>query len=366
MIKMLIAGVATGVLCLQTLMAAAYYKVGNDATGAAALAAGAQASAGAKKTFVLWDPALQLPAMCYRLDADWTGKGLIVWNMRSDNKYMASTILSSPKKHLLVQTMGPMAMSSEVLTPQRLAEFQNPNVMAQGLAAEINKGIVEPGLSEFVAVGGRFTQEMPPITKLFAAAYRRGSTISTVSAFGFEGTFSCLYGGVRCEAKYVTSFALSVSAVPNPRIPKLCNYVRVAPVLVIAPPGKIGTALQEGGRMFASSFVNRAWADRRDSTLRALIGGTIQGRNEGWELWRKSQADTAALLERVRKWRSEGIRDVVTVDNPFEPGKKVERTAFFEKSWINSRQDMMLLSDNSLEPNTIRGLMEQGEWLPAN
>ena len=29
-------------------------------------------------------------------------------------------------------------------------------------------------------------------------------------------------------------------------------------------------------------------------------------------------------------------------------------------------QDAMLLSDSSLEPNTIRGLMEQGEWLPAN
>ena len=54
------------------------------------------------------------------------------------------------------------------------------------------------------------------------------------------------------------------------------------------------------------------------------------------------------------------------VDNPFEPGQKVERPAFFEKSWINSRQDAMLLSDTSLEPNTIRGLMEQGEWLPAN
>ena len=96
---------------------------------AAALAASAQAPAGGKKMFVLWDPALQLPAICYRLDADWTGKGMIVWNMRGDNKFLASTILSSPKRHLLVQTVGPMAMSSEVLTPQRLAEFQNPNVM---------------------------------------------------------------------------------------------------------------------------------------------------------------------------------------------------------------------------------------------
>ena len=72
------------------------------------------------------------------------------------------------------------------------------------------------------------------------------------------------------------------------------------------------------------------------------------------------------MLDRVRKWRSEGIRDVVTVDNPFEPGQKVERSAFFKNSWINSRQDAMILSDSSLEPNTIRGLMEQGEWLPAN
>ena len=74
----------------------------------------------------------------------------------------------------------------------------------------------------------------------------------------------------------------------------------------------------------------------------------------------------SAMLDRVRKSRSEQIREVKTVDNPFEPGTKVERPAFFENSWLNSRQDMMLLSDRSLEPNTIRGLMEQGEWLPAN
>ena len=118
--------------------------------------------------------------------------------------------------------------------------------------------------------------------------------------------------------------------------------------------------------MFASAFVNYAWIQRRDGTLNALVQGTIQGRNAGWDLWRKSQAETSAMLDRVRKGRSEQIREVKTVDNPFEPGMKVERPAFFEKSWINSRQDLMLLSDTSLEPNTIRGLMEQGEWLPAN
>ena len=332
----------------------------------AAMAGCSQASSIGKKTFVLWDPGLQLPAMCYRLDEGWQGKGKIVWNMRGDNKFLTTTILSSPDKHMLVQTAGPMLTVSEVLTPQRQAEFQNPEVLARNLAAEINRSIVEPGLSDFVATGGRFTQDVPQITRMLAASYNTGSGMATISAFGFEGTFTCLYGGVRCEAKYATSYAVSISAVRNPRVPKICNWVRVSPTLVIAPPGKMPEALRDGGRMFASAFVNYAWIQRRDGTLNALVQGTIQGRNAGWELWRKSQAETSAMLDRVRKRRSEQIREVKTVDNPFEPGTKVERPAFFEKSWINSRQDLMLLSDTSLEPNTIRGLMEQGEWLPAN
>ena len=323
-------------------------------------------AAGGKRTFVLWDPMLQMPAMCYRLDDGWEGKGAVLWNMRGDNKFFSSTILSSPAKHMLVQVTGPMAMASGVLTPQRLAEFQDPNVLARNIAAEINRGIVEPGLSQFSAVGGRFTQDVPPLTKLLAALYARGTTLSTVNSFGFEATLRCIYGGVECEAKYVASFAVSISAVPNPRVPKICSFARVSPCLFIAPPGRMAEALRDGGRMFASAFVNRRWEERRDSTLSALVQGTLQGREEGWALWRQSQAETAATLDRVRKSRSEQIRDVRTVDNPFEPGVKVERPAFFEKSWINSRQDTMLLSDTSLEPNTIRGLMEQGEWLPAN
>ena len=332
----------------------------------AAMAGCSQASSIGKKTFVLWDPGLQLPAMCYRLDAGWQGKGKIVWNMRGDNKFLATTILSSPERHMLVQTSGPMLTVCEVLTPQRQAEFQNPEVLARNLAAEINQGIVEPGLSDFVATGGRFTQDVPQIMRMLAASYNTGSGLATISAFGFEGTFTCLYGGVRCEAKYAASYAVSISAVRNPRVPKICNWVRVSPTLVIAPPGKMSEALRDGGCMFASAFVNYVWIQRRDGTLNALVQGTIQGRNAGWELWRKSQAETSAMLDRVRKSRSEQIREVKTVDNPFEPGTKVERPAFFEKSWINSRQDLMLLSDTSLEPNTIRGLMEQGEWLPAN
>ena len=330
------------------------------------LSACSQTREDGRRLFVLWDPGLGLPAACYPLDPGWEGKGAIVWNMRGDNKFLTTTILSSPERHLLVQAVGPMIMSSEVLTPQRLAEFQNPDIMAKNLAADLNKGIVEPGLSDFVATGGRFTQDVPQITRQMAASYNTGSGMANISAFGFEGTFTCMYGGVKCEAKYSASFAVSISAVPNPKVPKICSYVRVSPTLVIAPPGKMSEALRDGGRMYASAFVNKRWVERRDGTFNALVQGTIKGRNAGLELWRQSQAETSATLDRVRNGRSEQIRDVKTVDNPFEPGTKVERPAFFEKSWINSRQDMMLLSDKSLEPNIIRGLMEQGEWLPAN
>ena len=326
----------------------------------------AQSTGAARRLFVLWDPGLQLPAVCYPLDAGWQGMGSIAWNMRSDNKFLTMTILASPSKHMIVQTAGPMLMVSEVLTPQRLAEFQNPNVLAQNLATEINRSIVVPGLSDFVATGGRFTQDVPQFTRMLAASYNTGSGMANISAFGFEGTFSCMYGGTRCEAKYVTTYAVSISGVPNPRIPKICNWTRTGVVLVIAPPGKMHEALREGGHMFASAFVNYAWVVRRDRTFNALVAGTIQGRNAGWELWRKSQAESSATLDRVRKMQSQVIREVKEVDNPFEPGQKVERPTRFNKSWINSRQDMMLLSDTSLEPNTIRGLMEQGEWLPAN
>ena len=326
----------------------------------------AQSTGAARRLFVLWDPGLQLPAVCYPLDAGWQGMGSIAWNMRGDNKFLTMTILASPSKHMIVQTAGPMLMVSEVLTPQRLAEFQNPNVLAQNLATEINRSIVVPGLSDFVATGGRFTQDVPQFTRMLAASYNTGSGMANISAFGFEGTFSCMYGDTRCEAKYVTTYAVSISGVPNPRIPKICNWTRTGVVLVIAPPGKMHEALREGGHMFASAFVNYAWAVRRDRTFNALVAGTIQGRNAGWELWRKSQAETSATLDRVRKMQSQMIREVKEVDNPFEPGQKVERPTRFNKSWINSRQDMMLLSDTSLEPNTIRGLMEQGEWLPAN
>ena len=319
-----------------------------------------------KKLFVQWDQMLQKPAICYVLEPGWTGMGRILWNMRGDTKFAMTTILASPEKHQIVQTTGPMLMQSEVLTPQRLQEFQNAEVMARNFAVDFNKYIVVPGLSDFAATGGKFTQNASPLAKACGKSYQTGTGLTQVSVFGFEASFTCNYNGVRCEAAYLTSFAVAICSAPHPRVPKICNYTRAEQVLVIAPPGKQMEALRNGGQMFASAFVNRAWSTQRDRTLNALVQGTLQGREAGWAMWMQTQAETSATLDRVRKGLSEQIRDVITVDNPFEPGTKVERPAFFKNSWINSRQDTMILSDRSLEPNTIRGLMEQGEWLPMN
>ena len=331
--------------------------------GLVAALAVAKCDAAPARVFVLFDPMLRMPAVCYPLDGDWVGLGQIAWNMRSDTKFFTSTILYSQARHEVVQTTGPLMIVSEVLTPQRMAEFQDPNVLAQNLAAEFNRGIIVPGLSQLTPTGGRFTQNVSSLARMSAAAYGRG-TLSTVNAFGFEGRFACTFGGVPCEAVYTTSYAVSISAVPNPRIPKICNWTRCGTVFVLAPQGRIPEAVHDCGRLLASAFVNYHWVVQRERSLSALVAGTIQGRNEGWELWKQSQRATSATLDRVRKMRSELIRDVMTVDNPLSPGEKIERSAFYKNAWINSREDALLMSDNSLEPNTMRGLMEMGDRLP--
>ncbi|MBO7655324.1 MAG: hypothetical protein J6U40_10420, partial [Kiritimatiellae bacterium] len=207
---------------------------------------------------------------------------------------------------------------------------------------------------------------VPPFAKLLAESLAKGSVLAHVNAFRFEGSFQCQYGGVPCEARYTAAMVVNVQSVQNPRVPKIGTSNRIDVRLTIAPPGRLDEAANIGGRMLASAFVNRQWLARQDSTLAALLKGTEQGRAAGWELWRKSQAETAETLNRVRIMKSEEIREVKTVDNPFSPGTKIERPAFFNKAWINSREDILLLSDRSLEPNIIRGLMEQGEWQAIN
>ena len=325
--------------------------------------AGATKAASSDKMFVLWDSFLQMPAMCYRLDNGWVGQGWINWNMYSDNKFWASTILTSPTRHMIVQESGPMQSFHGMLTPQLFAAFQDPNVLAQGLADEINGSIAIQGLGGFQAVAGEFNQDVPPIARIMGHSAAMGSSLAHVSVFGFDGRFYCTYLGERCEARYRVAYLVNITAVANPNLPKLCTFTRFAPTLVIAPVGKLADAERIGGKMLGTAFMNNQWAVKRDSTFVALMKGTMKGRDDGWSSWRQTQAATAEMLERIRQSRSEQIREVKTVDNPLSPGEKLERPAFIENAWLNSAQDKMLLSDQGLEPNTIRGLMEQGEWV---
>lgn len=330
---------------------------------AAAMMACSSDAASSGRMFVLWDSFLNLPAMCYRLDNGWVGQGWVGWNMHSDNKLWVSTILSSPSRHMVVQESGPMQSFHGMLTPQLFAAFQDPNILAQGLADEINGSIAIQGLGGFQAVSGEFNQNVPPIARLMGQSAAMNSSLAHISVFGFDGHFYCTYLGERCEARYRVAYLVNITAVANPNVPKLCTFTRFAPTLVIAPIGKLAEAERIGGKMLCTGFMNNIWSEKRDKTFAALMSGTELGRQEGWNIWRQTQATTAEMLERIRQSRSEQIREVKTVDNPLSPGAKLERSAFIENAWLNTAQDKMLLSDQGLEPNTIRGLMEHGEWV---
>jgi hypothetical protein len=246
--------------------------------------------------------------------------------------------------------------------PQILALYQNPMAFAQDLANKTNAGIVVPGLSGLTVTDAKWTQDVPQFTRMMAGAMKSPS--NQVSVFGFEGHFECTYAGKECEAIFTMSLAVSMMPQIRPTVPAFGQVIKVNPRLLIAPKGRHQSALRECGAQLATGFYNNQWCVQRDRTFAALVQGTIIGRNEGFAGWMKTQEETSAMLDRVRKARSEQIREVKTVDNPLSPGDKIERPAFFEHAWINKGQDKMILSDQYLEPNVIRPLMEQGEWIP--
>ena len=341
-------------------------RTGRLAIAASLLAASALCGCGgqeqqAKNTFVIYDQFLNIPALCFRLDEGWQGFGWINWSLRGDTKFEMSVIVASPSKHMLYQDSGPSYTDSVIFYPQVLALYQDPGAMAQNVAESINSSVVVPGLSGFSVVDAKWTQDVPEETRVIAGFMQ--SANSRVMAFGFEGNFECTYEGVQCDAVFTESLAVSMMPQVRPSMPAFGTVIRVNPKLVIAPKGQIREALRECGRQMATGFYNNLWCVQRDRTFAALVKGTIQGRNEGYASWLKTQEETSAMLDRVRKARSEQIREVKTVDNPLSPGNKIERPAFFENAWINGSRGQMLLSDQSLEPNIIRPLMEQGEWI---
>jgi hypothetical protein len=319
------------------------------------------------RRFVVCDPLLRTPAVCYRLEPGWDAIGWIRWNAAArSNQFSSSVVLYNPSAHMIVQTVSPVHEGQQLLD-RNGAEWSNPNLMAQKIADRINPGIVVPGLSSFTPKGGRFTDDVPEKIRKIADEAKKVNRVQglTYKLFKVECFFDCMYGGVPCEAKY-EFVSLYHYSKPMPRLPAIGWSIDYDTQLIVAPPGRLADAAREGGRIIAGAFVNQAWKIASDRMMLAIATGQAIGANEGWELMKQAQADTSRTMDRVRIGISEQIREVKTVDNPFSPGEKFERPIHFDHSWLNSSQDTLLLSDRNLEPNTMRGLIEMGYWLPVD
>ena len=325
------------------------------------------APADTARRFVVCDPLLRAPAACYRLEPGWDAMGWIAWNAAArKNQYVSSVVLFNAAQHKIVQETSPISEEQQLLDTAG-AEWRDANLMAQTIAARINPGIVVPGLENFVAKGGRFSDDVPAkrraeIEKVASMMRAPGLTHKV---FKVECFFDCVYGGVPCDAKY-EFVALYYVSHPMPKLPAIGWSIDYDTRLVVAPRGKLAEAASEGGKMIAGAFVNQTWKAAQERMMLAIATGKMIGANEGYELMKQSQAETQRTMDEIRRKRSEQIREVKTVDNPFSPGEKFERPAFFDHSWMNSSQDALLLSDKHLEPNTIRGLIEMGDWRPVD
>jgi len=333
--------------------------------GAAALPDGEVADTA--RRYVLCDPLLRVPATCYRLEPGWDGIGWIRWNAAARrNQFAASIIFFNPAEHKMVQETSPFGEEQQLLN-RAGAEWNDPNVMAQKVAKAINATLVVPGLANFVARGGRFTQDVPPKVRRLAEA--NASTTKGVglsyNIFKVECFFDCTFGGVPCEAKYEFVSLYRISQ-PMPKLPAIGWSYNYDVHLVVAPPGKLAEAARTGGKMIAGAFVNQAWKVASERMMLAIATGKMIGAKEGYELMKQSQLEFQRTQDDINRKRSELIREVQTVDNPFVSGEKFERPAFFDHSWLNASQDTLLLSDRNLEPNTMRGLIEMGEWRPVD
>ena len=319
------------------------------------------------RMYVLCDPLLRSPAAIYRLEPGWEAMGWIKWDAAArKNQYSSSIIFCNPTEHKVVQELAPFSEEQQLLNRSG-AEWRDPNVMAQKLASSINSGLIVPGLANFVARGGRFTDNVPPKTRQLAeigASTMKAPGLSH-RVFKVECFFDCTYGGAPCEAKY-EFVSLYYITQPMPKLPAIGWSYDYDVRLTVAPPGKLAEAARAGGRMIAGAFVNQAWKVARERMMLAIATGKMIGANEGWEIMKQSQQEFQRTQEKINIQRSEMIREVKTVDNPFVPGEKFERPAFFDHSWLNASQDTLLLSDRNLEPNTIRGLIEMGDWRPVD
>jgi hypothetical protein len=288
--------------------------------------------------------------------------GWIKWNVPArSNPYLQSTILMNPSERRIVQEAGMLSRGAFMLN-QVGDIYSNPNSMAQHLAREINSGIVVPGLSNFRAKGGRFSDNIPPKTRK-AVEFRFASDRVTTfkKSFKVECFFDCDYNGARCEALY--EFVCAFSAVQvRANVPVMASAMDSDNFLTVAPPGELAATKKVGGRLLAGGYGNRLWRHAANRMMLEIPNGQAIGMNEGMDLMRQSQLENQRIMDDVRRRWSEVIREVKTVDNPLSPGDKIERPIYFDHSLINSRQETLIMSDRNLDPHEVEKLVGQGFW----
>ena len=327
----------------------------------AALAAVIPATA-AQNYFVVFDNLLRVPAYCYPLPSGWTGIGCVKWEIPAKlNPCFQSTILMNPQERRIVQQMD-LINKGSFLLEQSGGIYSDANAMAVRLAQDINSGIVVPGLANFRAKGGRFTDDIPAKTRqLIQFGFNNNRTAQFKKMFKVECFFDCEYNGARCEAFYEFVCAFSATQI-RPNLPTVASVMEYNHFLTVAPPGELAATKMAGGRLLAGVFVNRLWKSAADRMLQAIVLGKMIGTNEGMALMRQARAENEQTMQRIRDKWSEVIREVKTVDNPLSPGDKIERPLYFDHSLINSRQDTMILSDRTIEPYEAEKLIGQGFW----
>ena len=316
----------------------------------------------AQSHFIVFDNLLRVPAYCYPLPSGWTGIGCVRWEIPAKlNPCFQTTILMNPQERRIVQQMDLINKGSFMLE-QSGGIYSDANAMAVHLARDINSGIVVPGLSNFRAKGGRFTDDIPAKTRqIIQFGFNNNRTAQFKKMFKVECFFDCEYNGARCEAFYEFVCAFTAMQV-RPNLPTVATVMEYNHFLTVAPPGELAATKMAGGRLLAGVFVNKIWKLASDRMMLAILKGKMIGINEGMDLMRQSQAENQRIMDDVRRKWSEVIREVKTVDNPLSPGDKIERPLYFDHSLINSRQDTMILSDRTIEPYEAEKLIGQGFW----
>ena len=329
---------------------------------AAASAAAVRGDGDKLKRFVLCDPLLKAPAVCYTLEPGWTGMGWMNYSSTNGNVFVRSTILFNPEKRMILQDSTPIS-NAQWAAKEIPQIFQDADAMARQAAERINSGIVVPGLEGFVAKGGRFSDYIPEKTrKLIKTFFDIDHMSQTKRAFSVECFFDCTYQGTPCEAKCAYTTALCVFKVASNTTILTGKTADFDIRLLVAPKGQLPLAARTGGRMFACAFENVEWKAANEQVITALATGKTMTRERLQEIMDEAMSKTDIMRDYYT--RRYPLPDAL-VENPFALGEKFTRPLSFDYSWLDSSPDLMILSSRDVEPKAIRDLIKRSDWLPV-